>query len=160
MEPQADQEEGFFPSIDVNAESWRYQSISQEPRFGKRPPDWILGEDCVIAKILDSWTFGVVMDFGGASHSESSPKVFAICTNPEKYRCNPKGCDSGCLERFWASVSHGGVLGKKDLLRIYFGSGPHGLFDPLNFHRDQILAKEFFDMIEMIEEDNARQKNC
>jgi hypothetical protein len=53
-----------------------------------------LDEDCVIAKILDSWTFGVVMDFGGTSHSESSPKVFAICTNPEKYRCNPEGCDS------------------------------------------------------------------
>jgi hypothetical protein len=155
MEPQLDQKEEIFPGIDVNAENWRYQSISQEPRFGKRPSDWILGGDCIIAKILDSWTFGIVM-FGGASHSENRPKVFAICTNPEKYRCNPEECDSGCLERFWASVSHGGVLGKKDLLRIYFGSGPHGLFDPLNLHRDQILAKEFFDMIEMIEEEGVR----
>lgn len=160
MEPQLELQGEMFPGIDVNAESWRYQSIPQEPRFGKRPPDWILSEDCVIAKILDSWTFGIVMEFDGASHSESSPKVFAVCTNPEKYHCNPEGCDSGCLERFWASVSHGGVLGKKDLLRIYIGSGPHGLFDPLNSRRDQILAKEFLNIIEMIEEKKVRQKIC
>ena len=154
MEPHMDQQREIFPGIDVNAENWRYMSISQEPRFGERPPDWILDGDCVVAKILDSWTFGMIMDFGGASHSENSPKTFAICTNPKKYYCDPKGCDSGCLERFWASVSHGGVLGKKDLLRIYWGSGPHGLFDPLNLRRDQILAKEFLDMIEELE---ARQ---
>lgn len=157
MEPQLDQRKDIFPGIDVKAEMWRYQSIPQEPRFTKRPPDWILDGDCVVAKILDGWTFGVIMDFGRASHSESSSKTFAICTNPEKYHCNPEGCDSGCPERFWASISHGGVLGKKDLLLIYFGSGPRGLFDPLNLHRDQILAKEFLDMIEMIEKEEARQ---
>ena len=155
MEPQADQNSDL--SFLAKQEMWRYQAIAKEPWLPERPPDWLLNGDCVIVNILGSWTLGAIMDFGGTSHSESNPKTFAVCASPERHNCDPKECDSGCLERFWAKVSYGGVLGKKDLLRIYLGSGPNGLFDPLNLCRDQKLAKQFLNMIEEIE---ARYKKC
>ena len=142
------------PLVDTQVEMWRYEAIKNEPCLDSRPHDWFLDGDHIVANIFGSWTFGVAMDFGG---SKRDPKVFAVCTNPDNRRCNLKECYSGCLERFWANSSQGGVLGKKDLLRILASPSSFMPFDPLNEARNQILASEFF---EMIENPEARQKSC
>jgi len=136
------------PLVDTQVEMWRYTAIKREPYFGLRPSDWFLDGDHIIVAILGSWTFGVVMDFNG---SKANPKVFAVCTSLNKHQCNLKDCYSGCLERFWVDASQGGVLGKKDLLRIIANPGSLTLFDPENEARNLRLACEFLEMIENLE---------
>jgi len=138
--------------VDTQVEEWRYEAIKNEPCLNSRPHDWFLDGDHIVANIFGSWTFGVAMDF---DKSKRDPKVFAICTSPERHLCNLKKCSSGCLERFWANASQGGVLGKKDLLRILVDPDPLDPVDPRFLIVDYQQAEQLFRQIEELE---ARQK--
>ena len=132
-------------------EMWRYQAVARNPLRKDRRADSIQDGQLVIANIYGSWTIGRVMDFGGRTHSKKFPKTFAVCVCPHKQVCDPDQCASYCLERFWADVSQGGILGKRDLLRIITHEDPRQFLDPLNFERDRRLANEFLDVLESLE---------
>jgi hypothetical protein len=131
----------------AEGEMWRYRAIAQEPQIS-RPDDWFSPDEYVAVRIWQIWTAARIIELGGGS-----PRALMICVDQGKYICRPVDkCDSHCDQRFWADVSQGDVLGKKDLLRILAspevtGRGPIGCRQ----------AKELLDIIEQLE---ARQGNC
>lgn len=112
-------------------EMWRHEAIANEPRIA-RPDDWFSPDEYVACKIWGIWTAARVIELGGGS-----PRTFMVCINQDKRPCKPQdGCASECGDRFWANVSRGNVLGRKDLNQIIenpalIGSGMpyHGILD-------------------------------
>lgn len=132
-------------------EMWRILPIVPELRIA-RPDDWFSPDEYVACRIWEIWTAARVIEFGGGS-----PRVFMICVNQGKRLCRPHdGCVSECGDRFWANVSQGDVLGKKDLLRILASPEP---LDPTDPRRELVSCQEAHELFGMIEQLEARQ-NC
>lgn len=156
MEPQSGElgeQEGLFPAIDVNAESWRYTAIRQSPRT-KRPAAAFSRGMPVVCETFGVWAEGLVAEAWPSRGDK--PPTLAICLKLDiSSLCND--CDDpSCGDRYWAMGDWGGVLTREDLEKIINRSRSLATSIPGNYGVE--AYKQAVQLLGMIEELEARQK--